>query len=138
MTWHLGGKGDYKLNIKDIPAPDDQYSLLFYITFDMATLIILTFQLFIDPLKSDFWEMLLHHQMALSLILITTLSGSVRQAAMVVMIHNVSNIFIPLTRASLGVLPKWFQACSLICVVVSFGYTRIFMMGDVVMRFFWI
>lgn len=81
---------------------------------------------FFDIQRKDFWEMFIHHIATIGLILFSYLTNFVRIGGLVVLVHDLSDIF--LESAKLFNYAKWQNTCDALFVgfAVTFFVMRLF------------
>ena len=89
--------------------------------------------LFIYERQNDFYTMILHHICTISLIIFSYITNYSNIGSIVLIIHNVSDAFIHLSRTLIQTdCHEFFKNTSAVSLVIFFIYIRIYVFGDVI------
>jgi len=125
----LGGSADCSAIFQYTPAaPDIPYGKLFYMVqfgSHLHTLIAYAIEKFNDP---KFWEMFLHHGVAVFLIFFSYMSNEIAVGILVLFVHDPSDIFLDGGRFynDLKNRKDWIRNIFAVCFVTTWIYFRLY------------
>jgi len=93
--------------------------------------------LFLEQRHPDFWEMLLHHTVSVSLVSLSYALNYIRVGSLVLLLHGATDILIYLSKAIVDTPNMNFIMVTWIALVVAYGYFRIFVFPVYIMRSAW-
>jgi len=139
VPWVLGGSGQTRFcwtdNYPFQQVPEQLQR--FYLTavgfhLSEAAMVLL------DTRKPDFWEMLLHHTIACSLVSYSYVLNYVRVGSLVLFLHGATDVFIYASKAVVDTPYIRVTAVSYFSLILAYGWFRIFVFPMFVMRSAWV
>mmetsp|Transcript_107831 Transcript_107831/g.336301 ORF Transcript_107831/g.336301 Transcript_107831/m.336301 type:complete len:326 (+) Transcript_107831:76-1053(+) len=139
VPWSLGGSGQTRFCWTDgfpmQPVPEQLRH--FYLTavgfhLSEAAMVLL------ETRKPDFWEMLLHHTIACSLVSYSYVLNYIRVGSLVLFLHGATDVFIYASKAVVDTPYTRVIAASYFGLIVAYGWFRIFVFPVFVMRSAWV
>jgi hypothetical protein len=124
----LGGKGDVEKTFEGLPYYDQssfvhlrEYFMV-QLGYHFSALVLL----FIGKMRSDFMEMLLHHSITVFLLSLSYLMNYWPISLMILYVHDISDVFVCLTRVFVDTSQAAITFIIYICLLVTWIYTRLF------------
>mmetsp|Transcript_73460 Transcript_73460/g.215459 ORF Transcript_73460/g.215459 Transcript_73460/m.215459 type:complete len:327 (+) Transcript_73460:64-1044(+) len=139
VPWALGGGGQTRFCWADgfpfQPVPDQLRR--FYLTaigfhLSEAAMVLL------ETRKPDFWEMLLHHTIACTLVSYSYVLNYVRVGSLVLLLHGATDVFIYASKAVVDTPYTRIIAASYFALILAYAWFRIFIFPMYVMRSAWV
>uniref|UniRef100_A0A7S1SB96 TLC domain-containing protein n=1 Tax=Alexandrium catenella TaxID=2925 RepID=A0A7S1SB96_ALECA len=93
---------------------------------------------FLETRKPDFWEMLLHHTIACSLVSYSYMLNYVRVGSLVLMLHGATDVFIYASKAVVDTPFIRVIAASYFGLIVAYAWFRIYIFPVYIMRSAWV
>jgi len=82
---------------------------------------------FLLPKRADFLEMFLHHLLTIFLISFSYLNNYIKIGTLVLLVHDISDIFSYLIKSSMDSQKKYLILTSYLLLLASWGYGRLFL-----------
>lgn len=139
VPWVFGGQGQTRFCWTDgYPFQESHPDLLrFYLT-SVGYAFSEVAMLLIDKQLPDFWEMMLHHTIACFLLCFSFLLGYVRIGTLVLLLHDISDVFIYASKAIVDTPWIHLIAVSYFGLAASFVWFRIYVFPVYIMRSAWV
>eukprot|EP00418_Pyrodinium_bahamense_P010097 CAMPEP_0179113234 /NCGR_PEP_ID=MMETSP0796-20121207/52968_1 /TAXON_ID=73915 /ORGANISM="Pyrodinium bahamense, Strain pbaha01" /LENGTH=326 /DNA_ID=CAMNT_0020811425 /DNA_START=30 /DNA_END=1010 /DNA_ORIENTATION=- len=139
VPWFLGGSGDTRFCWSDgfpyqaIPEELRRFYLIAigYNLSDAA-------MIFLETRKPDFWEMMLHHAIACSLVSYSYVLNYVRVGSLVLLLHGPVDVFINASKAFVDTPNIRVTAVSYLGMIVTYVWFRIYIFPVYIMRSAWV
>lgn len=137
--WPLGGSGTTRACWTDnfpfqVATPDLRRFYLVHMGYHFSELAMLL----IETKHPDFWEMLLHGSLAISLCVISYLLNYVRIGSLVLLLHGCTDIFIYASKAFVDTPFSRVTGVSYLLLVATYGWFRIFVFPVYIMKSAWV
>jgi hypothetical protein len=137
--WLLGGSGTTRACWTDgfpfqIVTPSLRHFYLGHIGYHMSEVAMLL----IEKKHPDFWEMLLHGSLAISLCVISYFLNYVRIGSLVLLLHGCTDIFIYASKAFVDSSFSRVTGVSYVLLVSTYAWFRIFVFPIYIMKSAWV
>mmetsp|Transcript_57987 Transcript_57987/g.149240 ORF Transcript_57987/g.149240 Transcript_57987/m.149240 type:complete len:329 (-) Transcript_57987:72-1058(-) len=139
MPWVLGGRGEMRFCWTDgYPfQPVSAELRRFYLTavgyhLSEAAMLLLQARL------PDFWEMLLHHTVACSLVVFSYALNYVRIGSLVLTLHGATDVLVYASKALVDTGMNGLLVTTYLCLIVAYAWFRIFVFPVYIMHSAWV
>lgn len=135
----LGGSGETRFCWTDnyplqVVSPGLRHFYLLAVGYHLSEVVMLL----LEVRHPDFWEMLLHHGVACSLVLYSYLLNYVRIGSLVLLLHGATDVFIYLSKAIVDTPNTRCTIASYFALVAAYAWFRIFAFPVAIMRSAWV